>query len=199
MLLGYNPEEIYSIFKKYSSQINYISITNILKLIFGLIFKRKIVIQGLNNGNKIENLMTDLCKDKGIYNINQIKMPLLIPSVDLHTGETYIFSSIDTRATYNDKIKYINNISIGKAVRASTSYPGVFSPCKFNGKELIDGGIRENTPWKETKLLGADRVISIVFEENLKEDDYIDIIEVVSRAIGIISHELSNYELTRCR
>lgn len=43
--------------------------------------------------------------------------------------------------------------------------------------------------------MGADKVISVVFEENLKEDDYVNIIEVVCSAIGILSHELSNYEL----
>lgn len=50
-------------------------------------------------------------------------------------------------------------------------------------------------PWKETKLMGADKVISIVFEEELQKDDYINIIEVITSAIGILSHELSNYEL----
>lgn len=60
---------------------------------------------------------------------------------------------------------------------------------------MIDGGIRENIPWKETKLMGADKVISVVFEEELKQDDYVNIIEVICSAIGILSHELSNYEL----
>ena len=139
--------------------------------------------------------MSKLCKGKKIYNISQISMPLIIPSVDLHTGEVCIFTSASTRNTYKDKVKYINDVPIEKAVRASCSYPGVFSPAKFKNRELIDGGIRENVPWKETKLLGADKVISVVFEEELKKDDYMDIIEVVARAIGILSHELSNYEL----
>lgn len=43
--------------------------------------------------------------------------------------------------------------------------------------------------------MGADEVISVVFEEEAKEDDYTDIIEVIMSAIGILSHELSNYEL----
>lgn len=60
---------------------------------------------------------------------------------------------------------------------------------------MIDGGIRENVPWRETKLMGADKVISVVFQEELKSDDYINIIEVIGSAIGILSHELSNYEL----
>ena len=43
--------------------------------------------------------------------------------------------------------------------------------------------------------MGADKVISVVFEEEIKQDDYINIIEVIMSAIGILSHELSNYEL----
>ena len=197
MLSGYKPEEIYDIFKKYCTQINYVSISNIIKLILGIIFEGKIIIQGLNNGNKIEHLMKNLCKDKNIHNINQIKFPLIIPSVDLHTGKTYIFSSLESRSTYNDNVEYINDIDICTAVRASCSYPGIFAPCKYLSKELIDGGIRENIPWKETKKLGADKVISVVFEEEFKKEDYfnINIIEVIGRSIGILSHELSNYEL----
>lgn len=199
MQFGYKADEIYQIFKKYCLRINYVSIGNILKLIGGLIFRKKILIQGLNSGKNIEKLMRKLCIDKNIENINQIKIPLIIPSVDLHNGKVYAFSSVETRGTYNDRIEYVSDIDIGTAVRASCSYPGIFSPCKYGKTELIDGGIRENVPWKETKLLGADKVISVVFEEELKEDDYINIIEVIGSAIGILSHELSNYELIRSR
>lgn len=120
---GYTPDEIYQIFKKYCKQINYISIKNIIQLIYGLIIKRKIIIQGLNDGDKIEKLMTNLCKQKEITNIGQIKMPLIIPSVDLHNGKVYAFTSVKTRNLYNDKTEYVNDIEIGKAVRASCSYP----------------------------------------------------------------------------
>lgn len=193
---GYTADEIYHIFKKYCSQINYISTSNIFKLIFGLLFKKKILIQGLNNGEKIEKIINELCYKKKITNIKQINLPLIIPSVDLHNGKTYIFTSSTLRNSYNDNVEYINDINIGTAVRASCSYPGVFSPCKYKSTELIDGGIRENVPWRETKLMGADKVISIVFKEDLQPDNYINIIEVVSRALGILSHELSNYELS---
>lgn len=193
--VGYKPDEIYEIFKKYCSQINYISISNIFKFIAGLVFCRKILIQGLNNGGKIEKLIRKFCIAKGVHNINQIRMPLIIPSVDLHNGKVYIFSSKQMRNIYDDVTRYVHDIDIGTAVRASCSFPGVFSPCKYAKTELIDGGIRENVPWKETKLMGADKVISVVFEEELKQDDYINIIEVIEKSIGILSHELSNYEL----
>lgn len=193
--IGYKPDEIYSIFKSYSKQINYISIWNIVKLVYGLIIKKDIIIQGLNNGKKIESLMKKFCGEKGISNIKEIKMPLIIPSVSLHNGKKYIFSSYKTRNSYNDGKEYINDIAIEKAVRASCSYPGVFEPVKYGKDEMIDGGIKENTPWKELELVGADKVIGVTFEEYLKEDDYINIIEVLERALGILSHELSNYEL----
>ena len=43
--------------------------------------------------------------------------------------------------------------------------------------------------------MGADKVISVVFEEELEKEEYANIIDVVASAIGILSHELSNYEL----
>ena len=55
----------------------------------------------------------------------------------------------------DENIKYIYDINIGKAVRASCSYPGIFAPTEFENIKLIDGGIRENTPWKELKNCGA--------------------------------------------
>lgn len=193
--VGYTPEEIYHIFKKYCKEINYVSLGNILKLALGLIFKGEIVIQGLNNGNKIEELMRKLCKAKGITNINQVQMPLLMPSVDLQNGKVYIFSSKKSKNLNNDKIIYTNDMDIAKAVRASCSYPGIFSPCKYNNRELIDGGIRENVPWKETKLMGADKVISVVFEEKTKECEFLNIIEIVNTSIKLLSQELADYEM----
>ena len=74
-------------------------------------------------------------------------------------------------------------INIGKAVRASCSYPVVFSPCEFNNTSLIDGGIRENTPWKELKEIGTDKVISVVFKEIFDKECCMNIIDVAARSI----------------
>ena len=78
---------------------------------------------------------------------------MLIPSVALDTGKIYFFNSMKRRTTYSNDVIYDDRIEIGKAVRASSSYPGVFIPCEYNGIKLIDGGIRENTPWREWKRL----------------------------------------------
>lgn len=193
--IGYNSNDIYKIFKKYINKINYVEAKNIFKLIIGLIFKRKIIITGLNSGKTIEKLINKECIKKYINNIDQINKTLLIPSVDLCDGKVYVFSSIKNRSTYSDKIIYINDINIGKAVHASCSYPGIFSPVKYDNTYLIDGGIRENVPWKELKENGAEKVISIIFENEIKKKEEINIIDVATKSIDILNHELSNYEL----
>lgn len=193
--VGYSAEEIYNLFKKYCKSIKYVEWKIILKGIGGLIFKRKIIIDGLNSGDKIENIINEACREKDITNINQINKNLIIPSVDLYDGKVYIFSSKANRGNFSNNILYIHDINIGKAVHASCSYPGVFSPCKYKNTKLIDGGIRENIPWKETKISGADKVISVIFEKEKKERDYNNVIDVISNSLDILSHELSTYEL----
>lgn len=194
---GYSSEEIYKLFKRYCKQIKYVDGINILKAILGLIFERKIVINGLTNGNKIKKIIDTACREKGISNINQVKKNLIIPTVDLYDGKLYVFSSKNNRAIYSNNIEYVYDYEIGKIVQASCSYPGIFSPCKYKNTKLIDGGIRENVPWKLTKLNGAEKVISIIFEKDINIDRKKDknIIEVITNSIDLLSYELSNYEL----
>lgn len=193
--MGYNYKSIYYLFKKYFKKIKYIDGKNILKIIYGIIFKKKIIINGLNSGEIIEKIINEVAINKNIEKISDIKNSLIIPSVDLHTGKIYFFNSQNKRKTFSDEIIYDSNINIGKAVRASCSYPLVFSPCKYNNTELIDGGIRENIPWKGLKELGADKVISVVFENKIDGKCCKNIIEVVNNSLNILCHELSNYEI----
>ena len=168
---GFSADEMYKIFKKYCKKIKYVDIKNIFELIFGLIFTGKIIIKGLNSGKQIERLINKVCNEKGIYQISDIKMPLAIPSVDLCNGDVICFTSQKFRNNMSDNTIFTSDIEIGKAVRASCSYPVVFSPCPYKNIKLVDGGIRENVPWKE------------------------NLVEVAGRSIGLLCRELSNYEL----
>lgn len=193
--MGYDYEEIYYLFKKYAKKIKYIDGKNILKLIYGIVIKRKIIINGLNNGEVIEKIVNDAAAKRNINKISDIKIPLIIPSVNVHNGEIYFFTSQNKRVKFSDKIIYDSNINIGKAVRASCSYPLVFSPCKYNNIELVDGGIRENVPWKALKKMGTDKVISVIFDKQLDGKCCKNVVEVVNNSLDILCHELSNYEL----
>lgn len=66
---------------------------------------------------------------------------------------------------------------------------------KFNNTKLIDGGVRENVPWKELKMLGADFVLNIIFDDEENLDCSKNLVEIASRSLNLIGRELSNYEL----
>ena len=49
--------------------------------------------------------------------------------------------------------------SVIDAVMASTAIPGVFPPVRIGGRDLIDGGVANNTPISSAIALGATRVV----------------------------------------
>ena len=192
---GFTADEMYKIFQKYCKKIKYLDFFNIIKLIIGLIFTGNIIIDGLNSGKEIEKLIKRVCNKKEIYNIQDVNKIIAIPSVNLCNGKVICFTSECNKKIGLNNTVFVNDIEIGKAVRVSCSYPVVFSPCKYKDVKLIDGGIRENVPWKELKKLGAKKVLNITFEEEANNKCDKNIIEVASSSIGLLSKELSSYEL----
>ncbi|MNL69877.1 Patatin-like phospholipase [compost metagenome] len=65
-------------------------------------------------------------------------------------SKEYIFTSRIPVGEEENNI-YIQNATLGKAVRASTSFPGVFCPCKYEEHIFMDGGTLDNTPVIEVK------------------------------------------------
>ena len=193
--LGYSPDDMLDIFKTYCKKIKYIDFYTIFKLIKDFVLSGKISITGLNSGIIIQKLINKFAYKKNIKNINQIKIPLFIPSIDSKTGSIIIFTSKILRNTFSDNTFFVDNINIGTAVRASCSFPGIFSPVNYKNFLLLDGGIRENTPWKILKQMGADNIFNIIFENDISENCCNNIVDIVHTSIDILCHELSTYEL----
>lgn len=124
---GYTADEIYTIFKKYINKIHYIDFINVKKFFINLFTGKGIVIDGLNSGENINNLINEVCNKKNVFNIKDIKMPLIIPAVNIVTEKLYVFSNCNFKNKTKD-VKYIYDIDIGKVVQASCSYPrSIFS------------------------------------------------------------------------
>ena len=139
--------------------------------------------------------MNSICAAKKIYKIKDKKKDLIIASVSLNSGKVYFFESNKKEYRYSDDLIYIDDINIGKAVRASCSFPGVFCPVHLDNDILIDGGVRENIPWKEIKKRNIDNILCVVFEEKNKEKKNKNIIDSISGSISLLGRELANYEL----
>lgn len=194
--LGYSSSDMYKTLKKYLKKVKYIDIKNFFKIIGGLLFTGKIIVDGLNSGNFLTKAMKEICIENNVFKMNDIKMPVAIPAVNLENGEVIIFSSKEIRQNISDEIRYIVDAPIEVAVRSSCSFPVVFSPYMYKKMQLVDGGVRENVAWKELKEMGADSVLGINFASKSKEDEcYENMIDIAVRSIGLMEHELSNYEL----
>lgn len=120
-------------------------------------------------------------------------MPLVIPSVDVKLSKEYIFTNKIPKES-KDKSQYITDISVGKAVRASSSFPAIFCPCDFKTHKFLDGGVLDNIPVLEVKKQGADKVIAI----NFKADDVNEnsnIMDIAMRTIDIMGNKISEESL----
>lgn len=189
---GYSTDEIYDIFRANVRKIRYVDFENIRRIVKRFFAGEGLKIDGLNSGGVIKKLVDEYCLKKGITNIKQIRMPIVIPAVNLCTEELYVFSNNIIQNRDRD-IKYINSVSVGTAVQASCSYPGIFCPCRYGENLLVDGGIAENLPWRETKKAGADKVLSIVFvDKDKKRCD--NIYDVLNKSFSILCSELADYE-----
>lgn len=163
--MGYSPYYIYVLFKRYAKSMVEIDSRPILSGIGNFMFAKKLTMTGLKDGKNIEEAYNEIALKKGIRTMQDITMPLVIPAVDVYTSKEYVFASKKPDTNENER-QYITDISIGKAVRASSSFPIVFSPCQYQEYAFLDGGILDNTPVHEVKKQGADKVFAITFESD---------------------------------
>lgn len=190
--MGYSPYYIYILFKTYAKDIIGINANPILSGIHSFI-KNKKTISGLRNGEAIEKIFNKMAEKRKIENISQIEMPLVIPTVDIMNSKEYVFTNIIPKEEEN-KEQYITNISVGRAVRASSSFPAVFSPCKDKEHAFMDGGALDNVPVHEVKKQGADKVIAVKFDADpIKEDS--NLMDIVMKTIDIMGSKISEESL----
>lgn len=104
----------------------------------------------LFSGDKLEAYLDELVEGR---DFSDLKRKLVVVATDLATGEPI-------------------NLSTGplaKALRASASMPGVFSPVELDGRFLVDGGL--GSPLPLATLEGYDLDIALGIGAGLEEAD----------------------------
>ena len=193
--IGYSPMYIYLLFKKYANEIININAAPIISGISNFMNSKKNKFIGLKSGESIEKAYNNLALKKKITKISDIKMPLVIPTVDLNDSKEYIFTNnIPQNAT--NKNQYITDISVGKAIRASSSFPAFFSPCRVEKHAFMDGGALDNVPVEEVKRQGADKVIAVKFDsDEINEDS--NVMDIVMKTIDIMGSKIAESNLEK--
>ena len=105
--------------------------------------------KGLYNYNLLNKLTYNV---RHIRNFNQLPIPFLCIATDIETGDEVL----------------LQNGYLAKALLASGAFPTLFAPVEIEGKLLVDGGVSNNFPVEEIKKMGADIVIGVDVQDDLK-------------------------------
>ncbi len=187
--MGYKPYYIYVLFKKYAQEIINIGNAPIINGIGNFVKSKKIGISGLNDGTLLEKMFNELALRKGVRVVGDIKrMPLVISAVDIAEAKEYIFTNCAQRNNPNDD--YITEIGVGKAVRASSSFPAFFCPCEYKKHIFMDGGVLDNTPVLPLKKIYNKKVISVNFEAD-SVDENSDVMDIIMKTLDIMGNKIA--------
>jgi len=97
---------------------------------------------GLINSEKIAGYLREKIGDP---NIEDLPIPFAAVATDLTSGQEV----------------WIRQGSLIEAIRASISMPGMFTPCFRDGRLLVDGGLINPVPVSLCRSLGANIVIAV--------------------------------------
>lgn len=115
---------------------------------------------GLTSSYNIENVIKESAKLKNVQNIKDVKIPIAMPTTDLIEEREIIFTN--SERLQGDE--YIKDIEIGKAVRASSCFPGMYAPFEYEKFQFVDGGIFDNLPVEQVKKMTDSKVIAVKFK-----------------------------------
>lgn len=113
--MGYSAEKMLEIFKYFAKEIMK---TNARHFAGNLKTSKRLLGYGLLSGENIEIALRECARAKEIKNIQDIVMPISIPTVDIVESKKYVFTNSNLEGN-----TYIKEALIEKAVRASSSYP----------------------------------------------------------------------------
>jgi NTE family protein len=135
------------------------------------IFDFTFPVQGLLKGGKAAKLVRDAVKNADFLDL---MIPAYIIGVDILKGEEVVFET--------------GNVT--DAVRSSISIPAIFSPYRYQGRWMVDGGLLNPVPVDVLLRKGADMVIAVCIEPRTgarkEETKALGIKGILSQTISIV-------------
>ena len=108
----------------------------------------------LSKGMYNYNLLTKLTHNvRHIRDFNKLPIPFVCVATDIENGKEVV----------------IHGGYLPQALLASSAFPTLFSPIELDGKLLVDGGVTNNYPVEEVRKMGADIIIGVDVQDDLKD------------------------------
>lgn len=127
---------------------------------------------GVNPGQQIELALDRITAPYiGLDSFDDLPIPFRAAAVDLRTQEAVVLSSG----------------SLARALRATMSLPGLFTPVVIDDQVLLDGGLLDNVPVDIARDMGADAVIAVnVGSSTDGLDEPRTLFDVLSQAVDVM-------------
>lgn len=146
LLQDYIPRASKSFYEKNNDQMYALSLPfNKLKIGIPIALSK-----GMYNYNLLSKLTH---KVRHVRDFSKLPIPFLCVATDIEKGEQVI----------------LDHGYLAQAMLASSAFPSLFSPVEIDGKLLIDGGVVNNYPVEEIRKMGADIVIGVDVQDDLKD------------------------------
>ena len=137
----------------------------------------------LSNGQNLNELINILMLNAKYHSkkdFRDLKIPFYSIVTDFESGETKIISS--------------GNLS--ESIKASFTFPLLYSPTIIKSKRYVDGGLTANIPVKQAKEIGADLIIAVNTTNPLKNiKELNNALNTADQILSISLNELNKEQL----
>lgn len=151
-------------------------------------FNRKTEKDGLKDGAVISNVIHEAMDSKNIRGFEDLPINLSICTNDTHSMDECIFTTCEENIR-TEHVHYISGAPLELAVRASMTFPGIYTTCNYKQYNFIDGGSKDNLPVKVLQDMGVGKVLAIAFDisDYTPETGLEGMMKVVWRALDLYS------------
>ncbi len=186
--MGCTPDDMRAFADRYWEVLADFRPVPIVAQLASLKFNKRTDKDGLKDGAVISNIIRAAMDKKGIGGFADLPINLSICTNDTYTTDECIFTTLDEGLT-TDHIHYITGAPLELAVRASMTFPGIYTTCSYGQFNFIDGGSKDNLPVKVLRDMGVGKVLALSFDisDYVPETGLEGMMKVVWRALDLYS------------
>ncbi|MBQ1687613.1 MAG: patatin-like phospholipase family protein [Ruminococcus sp.] len=186
--MGCTPDEMQDFAEHYWETLADFRPIPIVAQLASLKFNKSTDKDGLKDGAVISNVIRKAMDNKRVRGFQDLPINLSICTNDTYTTDECIFTTLD-EGLQTDHIHYICGAPLELAVRASMTFPGIYTTCNYQGYNFIDGGSKDNLPTKIMRDMGVGKVLALAFDitDYTPETGLDGMMKVVWRALDLYS------------